>query len=570
MSKKLLSLIIMLSLVVGIARGLEPADKITADLVIKNAKIVTIDKDNPSGQAVAFKGEWIIGVTSNRDIEQYIEAGVTKVIDAQGRLVIPGFNDAHAHFGSINPDYVDLRYITDPAIITQKVKEAVAKAKPGELISGGRWEHEMFYNKQWPTKELIDKVAPNNPVVLSRADGHSCLVNSYVLKNSGITKDTPDPFGGEIQKDPVTGEPTGIFKESAKSLLNYGAVRVERTPEEAAKRSADSWEAAFHMAKSLGVTSVQMPPGGNHDFYQNRLENGTLTMRVYIGGRLTASEQQLKRYQEMQKNYPMSGNWVRFGYLKGFIDGTLGSGTALFHQPFSDEPDKSGLPQMTFEELEKRILASDQAGFQIGIHAIGDKANTWILDCYAKAQQVNGIRDSRHRSEHAQILTDKDIPRFAGLGVIASMQPTHCITDKRFCEKRIGLERSQGAYAWRRLLDAGAKIAFGTDYSVEPLDPMEGLYAAVSRKDRMGEPGDGWFPDQKLTMEEAIRLYTLDSAYAEFAEDRKGMIKTGYLADVVIVNQDLMTIPHDQIMKTKVDYTIVGGKVIFDRKAQNY
>jgi len=568
MFKKLLSLIIVLSLVMGMAQGIEPADKITADLVIKNAKIVTIDKDNPRAQAVAFKGEWIIGVTSNRDIEQYIEAGVTQVIDARGRLVIPGFNDAHAHFGSINPDYVDLRYITDPAIITQKVKEAVAKVKPGELISGGRWEHEMFYNKQWPTKELIDKVAPNNPVVLSRADGHSCLVNSYVLKSSGITKDTQDPFGGEIQKDPVTGEPTGIFKESAKSLLKYGAVRVERTAEEAAQRRADSWEAAFDMAKSLGVTSVQMPPGGNHELYQNRLENGTLTMRVYIGGSLTASVQQLNRYQEMQKKYPKSGNWVRFGYLKGFIDGTLGSGTALFHEPFTDEPDKSGLPQMTFAELEKRILAADKAGFQIGIHAIGDKANTWILDCYEKAQQVNGKRDSRHRSEHAQILTDRDIPRFAELGVIASMQPTHCITDKRFCEKRIGLERSKGAYAWRRLLDTGAKIAFGTDYSVEPLDPMEGLYAAVSRKDRMGEPGDGWFPDQKLTMEEAIRLYTLDSAYAEYMEGRKGMIKTGYLADVVIVNQDLMTIPHEQIMKTKVDVTIVGGKVVFDRKAE--
>ena len=569
MMKKLLSLIIVLSLVVGIVWGIEPADKITADLVIKNAKMVTIDKDNPRAEAVAFKGEWIIGVTSNRDIEQYIEEGVTKVIDARGRLVIPGFNDAHAHFGSINPDYVDLRYTTDPAIITQKVKEAVAQAKPGELISGGRWEHEMFYNKQWPTKELIDAVSPNNPVVLSRADGHSCLVNSYVLKNSGITKDTKDPFGGEIQKDPVTGEPTGIFKESAKSLLNYGAVRVERTPEEEAQRRADSWEAAFDLAQSLGVTSVQMPPGGNHELYQNRLENGTLTMRVYIGGSLTANQQQLQRYQEMEKQYPKSGNWVRFGYLKGFIDGTLGSGTALFHEPFADEPDKSGLPQMTLEELEKRILAADKAGFQIGIHAIGDKANTWILDCYEKAQQVNGIRDSRHRSEHAQILTDRDIPRFTELGVIASMQPTHCITDKRFCEKRIGLERSQGAYAWRRLLDAGAKIAFGTDYSVEPLDPMEGLYAAVTRKDRLGEPGDGWFADQKLTMEEAIRLYTLDSAYAEYMEGRKGMIKTGYLADVVIVNQDLMTIPHEQIMKTKVDYTIVGGKVVFERKTEN-
>ena len=361
----------------------------------------------------------------------------------------------------------------------------------------------------------------------------------------------------------------GIFKESAKGLLKYGAKPVERTPEEAAKRRADSWQEAFDMARSLGVTSVQMPPGGNHEFYQDLLDKGELTLRVYIGGRLTANEQQLARYKEMEKKYPKSGNWVRFGYLKGFIDGTLGSGTALFFEPFKDEPDKTGLPQMTYEELEKRIVASDKAGLQIGIHAIGTKANNWILNAFEKAQQVNGKRDSRHRSEHAQILIDSDIPRFAKLGVIASMQPTHCITDKRFCEKRIGLERSKGAYAWRRLLNTGAKIAFGTDYSVEPLDPLEGLYAAVSRKDRLGEPGPGWFPDQKLTMEEAIRLYTLDSAYAEYMEDRKGMIKRGYLADVVMFDKDLMTIPHDQIMKAKVEYTIVGGKVVYESPGVN-
>jgi predicted amidohydrolase YtcJ len=238
----------------------------------------------------------------------------------------------------------------------------------------------------------------------------------------------------------------------------------------------------------------------------------------------------------------------------------------LVFEPFEDAPDKTGLPQMTYEELEKRVVASDKMGFQIGIHAIGTKANHWILNAFEKAQQVNGKRDSRHRSEHAQILILDDIPRFAELGVIASMQPTHCITDKRFAEKRIGYERCKGAYAWQKLLDAGTRIAFGTDYSVEPLDPLEGLYAAVTRKDRAGEPGDGWFPDQKLSMEKAIELYTLGSAYAEFMEDRKGMIKTGYLADMVIFNNDLMTIPHDQIMPSKVDCTIVGGKVVFKRE----
>jgi predicted amidohydrolase YtcJ len=281
---------------------------------------------------------------------------------------------------------------------------------------------------------------------------------------------------------------------------------------------------------------------------------------------LTTSKQKLQRYAELQKEYPRDGDWIRFGYIKGFIDGTLGSGTALFFEHYVDAPEKTGLPQMPYEKFEKMVLALDKAGFQIGIHAIGDRANHWTLNAYEKAQQVNGKRDSRHRIEHAQVLCDDDIPRFATLGVIASMQPTHCITDKRFAEKRIGRQRCKGAYAWQRLLDAEARIAFGTDYPVEPISPLEGLYAAVTRKDRAGEPGDGWFPDQKLSMEKTIELYTLGSAYAEFMEDRKGMIKKGYLGDVVIFNEDIMTIPHDRIMSAKVDYTIVGGKVVYKRE----
>lgn len=536
-----------------------------ADMVIRNAKVLTIDKDNLNAEAIAIIGEKIIAVTSNIKIEQYIKEGFTKVIDADGKLVIPGFNDAHAHFSAINTDYVELRYTTDPNTITEKVKAAVARAQPGELIRGGHWEHEMFTDKQWPTKELIDEVSPNNPVMLRRTDGHSVLVNSYVLKHSGITKDTPDPFGGEIQKDPVTGEPTGIFKETASRLLKTGAIKIELSEEEKEAKLMVGWNAAFEQASQLGLTSIQHPGGGNAELYQRLFDEGKLPVRMDVAGRLTADEDRLKEFDELRKKYPQEGNWIRFGYLKGFIDGTLGSATMMVFEPFDDEPEKIGLPQMSYEELEKRIIASDKLGFQIGIHAIGTKANNWILNAYEKAQEVNGIRDSRHRSEHAQILIDEDIPRFAALGVIASMQPTHCITDKRFCEKRIGTERSKGAYAWRRLLNAGAKLAFGTDYSVEPLNPMEGLYAAVTRKDRMGEEGDGWFPDQKLSMNEAIEFYTLGSAYSQFMEDRKGMIKVGYLADVVIVEKDLLTIPHDQIMTTRIDYTIVGGKVVYMR-----
>ncbi len=531
-------------------------------MVIKNAKVLTIDKNNPNAEAIAIIGEEIIAVGTDKQIDQYIGAN-TEVIDAGGRLTIPGFNDAHAHFGPIDLDYIELRYTTDPNVITDKVKARVAEVGDGVLIRGGHWEHEMFTDPKWPAKELLDEVAPNNPVALSRADGHSVLVNSYVLKASGITSDTPDPFGGEIQKDPVTGEPTGIFKESAKSLLKYGAVRQNLTAEEREAKSVKGWEAAFDYAARLGITSIQYPGGGDADFFTEWQKLGKLTSRIDVSGRLTADKEDLLRFDAIRKAYPPDGNWIRFGYMKGFMDGTLGSGTLLLFKPLEDEPEKTGLPQMSYEELEKRVLACDAMGFQIGIHAIGTKANNWILNAYEKAQEVNGKRDSRHRSEHAQILIDEDIPRFAELGVIASMQPTHCITDKRFCEKRIGLERSKGAYAWRRLLDAGAKIAFGTDYSVEPLEPMEGLYAATTRKDRLGEEGEGWFPDQKLSMEEAIELYTLGGAYAQFMEDRKGMIKEGYLADITIVDKDLLNIPEEEIMKTKVVYTIVGGKVVY-------
>jgi predicted amidohydrolase YtcJ len=562
MLRKLLIIIAVICLLSIIYACSKPYAGPPADLVIKNAKVVTIDKENPQAEAIAVKGEFIIAVTSNKNIKQYIKEGTTRVIDAKGRLVVPGFNDAHCHFRGIDPDYIDLRYITDPKIITERVQEKVALVKPGELISGGRWEHEMFYNKQWPTKELIDPVSPDNPVVLSRADGHSVLVNSYVIEHSGITKDTPDPYGGEIQRDPETGEPTGIFKESAKRLLKYGAVEIQRTPEEEKELLMRSWQPAFDMAAKLGVTTVQLPPG-DFEMYQKFRDMGKLTLRVYVGQRLPDDEEKLLEYVEFRKKYPLDDDWIRFGFLKGFIDGTLGSATMMVFEPFEDEPDKTGLPQMPYEELERRIVATDKMGFQIAIHAIGPKANRWVLNAFEKAQQVNGKRDSRHRSEHAQILTLEDIPRFAELGVIASMQPTHCITDKRFAEKRIGHERCKGAYAWRRLLNAGAKIAFGTDYSVEPLDPLEGLYAAVTRKDRAGEPGSGWFPDQKLTMEEAIELYTLGSAYGEFMEDRKGMIKQNYLADIVIYDRDLMTIPPEEIMKAQVDYTVVGGKIVY-------
>jgi predicted amidohydrolase YtcJ len=534
-----------------------------ADLVIINGKVLTINQENPSAEAIAVKGETIFAVGSVSKIRSYIDKGKTEVIDAAGRLVIPGFNDAHVHFGPLDPDYIELRYTTDPSVITEKVKAQVARVKPGELIQGGHWEHEMFTDRKWPSKELIDKVSPDNPVILSRADGHSVLVNSFVLKKSGITKNTPNPFGGEIQKDPVTGEPTGILKETAENLIKTGEVKSERTPEEEEARTWKGYLLALKEAREYGVTSLQIPGKADFAAYEKLQKEGQLTCRIDMGEFLTSDSSALEKFITEKQKYPRDSDWIRFGYLKAFMDGTIGSGTALMFKPFADNPESSGLAMMPYEEFEKMVIKADKMGFQTGVHAIGDKANFWVLNAYEKAQQVDGKRDSRHRIEHAQTLQESDIPRFAQLGVIASMQPTHCITDKRFYEKRVGLERCKEAYAWRSLLNTGAMLAFGTDYPVEPLNPMEGLYAAVTRKDRHGEEGEGWFPEQKLTMEEAIKFYTWGSAYAQFMENRKGMIKPGYLADIVITDKDLLTIPENEIMKTKVDYTIVGGKVVY-------
>ncbi len=550
-------------LLIPIAMSASCGTQEKADLVIINGKVLTIDKENPSAEAIAMKGENIIAVGSTKKISAMIEDGATEVIDAGGRLVIPGFNDAHVHFGPLDPDFIELRYTTDPAVKTEKVKAQIAKSKPGELIRGGHWVHELFIDKKWPTKELIDKVSPDNPVILNRADGHSTLVNSYVLKQSAITKDTPDPFGGEIQKDPVTGEPTGILKDAAMDLIKTGESKSKLSAEEEKEKEWQGYLLALKEAREYGVTSVQNAGWGDFDAYERLQKEGELTLRIDLGAPLTADETKLGNYIKLQKKYPDEGNWIRFGYLKAFSDGSIGSSTALMFEPYTDNPSTSGLAMWQYEELEEMVVKADKMGFQIGVHAIGDKANNWVLNSFEKAIEINGTRESRHRIEHSQTLQLSDIPRFAQLGVIPSMQPTHCISDKLFYEKRVGYERCLGTYAWRSLVNAGSTLAFGTDYQVEPLNPMEGLYAAVSRKDRLGEEGEGWFPEQKLSMEEAINYYTLGSAYAQFMEERKGIIKTGYLADIVIVDKDLLTIPESEIMKTKVDYTIVGGKVVY-------
>jgi len=531
-----------------------------ADLLLKNGFVLTMDPENPRAQAVAIKGNIIISVGSDRELEQYVKPGTTKIIDLRGRMVVPGFIDAHVHFVGLGEalEKIDLGGITSYDQMKEKVAARVKMAEAGEWIVGRGWDQTLVPDNEWPTRHILDEVAPENPVLLTRIDGHSILVNSYVLKLFGITSRTPDPPGGTIVRDPSTGEPTGILKENATALVKLP------TPsrEEKTRQTMRQLRLALEQAKKYGVTSIHHL-SGDEEYFELLQEKGELTVRVYLCQRLTDDEKILNKYKELRQRY--RGNpLIKFGALKGFMDGTLGSQTAALYEPYNDNPNTSGLLSMPAERLEKLVLTADKLGFQVAIHAIGTRANTLVLDAFEKAIQVNGPRDSRHRIEHAQILLEKDLPRFAQLGVIASMQPVHCITDKRFAEERLGHLRCRYAYAWRSILKAGGRIAFGTDSPVEPLNPMEGLYAAVTRKDRGGEPGEGWFPQERLTMEQAIKLYTLGSAYASFEEDIKGSIGPGKLADLVVLSKNLLEIPEDEIMDTRVVYTIFDGRVIYE------
>jgi len=535
-----------------------------ADLIIKNAKIYTLNPDNPLAEALACQGERIIAVGDWKEIQAYKKSGQTNVIDAQGRAVLPGFNDAHIHFtdGGKSLMELQLRGIEDPLKIQQMVKDRVAKIPPDVIIRGGGFDHETFPERQWPTKALLDEVAPHNPVILSRMDGHSVWVNSYVLEQSKIDKNTPDPPGGHIIRNPQSGEPTGILQETAINLIDLDE---DYTPEQEHQLKRKAWLKAMRKANQVGLTSIQHL-NGDYNLIQELKSEGLLTLRVTFNMWLSDNMNDLKRYDSLRQEYPRSNNWVRCGYLKEFVDGSLGSGTALRFTPYQYNPATSGLAQMPYKALEDQIVTADSMGFQIGVHAIGKKANYWLLNAYQKAREMNGCRDSRHRSEHAQHLTADDMQRFKTLGVVASMQPTHCITDMVFAEKRLGKTGCQGAYAWNSLLKSGARIAFGSDWPVAVFDPLLGIYAAVTRQDTSGRPPGGWFPQERISVTQAVELYTRGSAYAEFMEERKGELTAGLLADMVILSKNIFEIPPREILHSKIDYTIVGGRVVYQRK----
>jgi predicted amidohydrolase YtcJ len=541
------------------------AQKFEADLVILNANVHTMDAGAPGAEAVAVYGNRIVAVGTSAEVRRLAGAH-TRVVDARGALVLPGFNDAHVHFlsGGFQLSSVDLRDAATPQEFAERIRRFAGRLPKGRWVTGGDWDHERWPNVNGsaplPTKELIDAFTPDRPVFVNRLDGHMALANSYTLRLAGVTRDTPDPPGGLIVRDPKTGEPTGVLKDAAQSFV------WKVYPEPSFEEKLDAARAATAHAAAHGVTSVQdMSAGNDVGVYQTLLERGELKTRIYAVSPLPDWE----RLGRVGVRRAFGGDVLRIGGLKGFADGSLGSTTALFFEPYLDAPDTSGLPgDEMFPEgaMLKRVEAADAAGLQVMIHAIGDKANDAILNIYEQVTKEHGARDRRFRIEHAQHLRAQDIPRFGRDHVVASMQPYHCIDDGRWAEKRIGRERVRSTYAFRTLLDTGAVLAFGSDWSVAPLDPILGIYAAATRRTLDGKNPQGWVPEQKITVEEAVRAYTVGSAYAEFAEAVKGTIAPGKLADLVILTEDIFKIDPAAIEKVRVRMTVMDGRVVYEKK----
>ena len=534
-----------------------------ADLILINGRVWTGNRSQPWAEALASRAGRIIAVGSYSHIKKLADSK-TRVIDLKGKLALPGFIDDHTHFieSGFHLLSVDLRDAGTPEEFARRIKDHAAKLPSGRWITGGDWDHERWPGGPLPAKELIDRYTPNNPVFVTRLDGHMGLANSAALRMAGVTKETKDPPGGTIVRDARTGEPTGILKDDAQSLV-YRVI-----PETTEAEREEALKASLAEAARLGVTSIQdITPWQDFEAYKKFRDSGRLTVRVYARTPMS----QWKRQAEIVARQGAGDDWVRLGGLKAFMDGSLGSTTALFFEPFSDAPSTSGLmvgDNIPEGKLKQNIKDADKAGLQCSIHGIGDKANNILLNYFEEVAKENGPRDRRFRIEHAQHLLPGDIPRFARLGVIASMQPYHAIDDGRWAEKRIGAVRIKTTYAFRSLLDSGAMLVFGSDWFVAPLSPILGIHAAVTRQTIDDKNPNGWVPEQKVTIEEAVRAYTSTCAYAEFAEKSKGTLEVGKLADVVVLSQDIFRINAGEIQKTVVDYTIVGGKVVFGNRLE--
>jgi predicted amidohydrolase YtcJ len=533
-----------------------------ADLIITNAKIWTVDASQPLAQAVAVLEDRIVAVGSNAAVDAW-RGPNTKVIDAAGKLLLPGFNDAHVHFvsGGEQLDNVQLKDVTNPQEFARRIAERAKITPQGEWVQGGNWDETKWNPPNMPTKEMIDALTPDTPVFVSRYDGHMGLANSVALRLAGITAQTPDPPGGTIVHD-AQGNPTGALKDAAMDPI-YKVI-----PPLSHDRRVKVVKRALAYAASVGVTSVQHMETSYADIavYSELLRRGELTTRIYVAPLITHVDDQVK----LGIGHAFGGPYLRIGAVKAYADGSLGSGTAYFYEPFLNQGTNRGLladEMHPISLMRDRYMKADAAGLQICTHAIGDEGISTILDLYTDVIKAHGEADRRLRIEHAQHMAAKDFERFAQLHVIASVQPYHAIDDGRFAESHIGHDRASRTYAFRTFLDHGVRLAFGTDWEVAPLDPVLGLYAAVTRATLDGKNPNGWFPEQKLTVAESVEAYTMGSAYAEFQEKEKGSITAGKLADMVLLSDDIFTIAPENIQYVKVLKTIVGGKIVWDASA---
>ncbi|HET7460251.1 MAG TPA: amidohydrolase [Longimicrobium sp.] len=528
-----------------------------ADIVVVNAKVWTGVRGAPDAQGVAARDGRIVAVGSNQEVNRTVGPR-TRVVDAGGKMVVPGFIDSHVHFitGGAALASVQLRDARTPAEFTRRIRDYARTLPPGAWITEGNWDHSLW-GGELPRKEWIDSVTPGHPVWISRLDGHMALANSAALRAAGVTAATADVAGGEIVRGPGR-EPTGILKDNALELVDRAVPPPTREQQDRAL------DAAMRFVAEQGVTSVQHM-GGWDDLAAFRRAHDAGRLRTRISAAVPLSTWQRLRDEVAARG--RGDEWLRIGSLKGFVDGSLGSHTALMHRPFDDAPADSGLLVTPAEELYAWTHAADQAGLQVMVHAIGDRANTLILDIFERVAREDGPRDRRFRVEHAQHLRPEDIPRFGRLGVIPSMQPYHAIDDGRWAEKFIGPERAKGTYAFRTLLDGGATLAFGSDWFVAPPTPLEGIYAAVTRRTLDDRHPGGWVPEQKITVEEALRAYTGGAAYAIFQEGEKGTLEPGKLADWVLIDRDLRAIAPETIRDARVLMTVVGGTVVYQRPA---
>ena len=531
-------------------------------LAIVNARVWTGDSAVPWAEAIAARGDRIVAIGTSAEVRDAAAGGV--VVDGGGRLVVPGFIDSHVHLlaGGFRLASVQLRDASTREEFVARIQAFAATVPEGTWITGGDWDHSLW-GGELPTRAWIDPVTPNHPVWVHRLDGHMALANSAALRLADVTKATVDVAGGEVVRGP-DGEPTGVLKDNAMPLVGRAAAPASPAMEDRALA------AAMRYVNEQGVTSVHhMGTAGWGDMIalDRARKTGALTARVYAVMPLNEWERlrDAVASREFGGEDGRGGEWLRVGGLKGFVDGSLGSHTAAFHEPFADAPGNRGLLVNTPEDLYAWIAGADKAGLQVMVHAIGDRANALLLDIYERVSRENGARDRRFRIEHAQHLSAAEIPRFSRLDVIASMQPYHAIDDGRWAERVIG-ERVRTTYAFRSLLDQKARLAFGSDWFVAPPTPLEGIYAAVTRRTLDDRNPGGWVPEEKITVEEALRAYTAGAAYASFDESQKGTLAIGRLADFVLLDRDLFAIAPEEIRNVRVLMTVVGGKVVYRRE----